>query len=202
VRKASPRSRAGFATGDVLIVLSILSVGAAMVYPRLQERRFRERLDEVMAHVEAVRTGAMEYFTDQRGWPAPAEPGRVPSELASLLPPGFAFTNSGYTFEWRRWETVQAPPDAGLAELPDVPELPELPELLNVGEPVVDTTPSTRPPTIRTIAALTVHAGDDAILVELLDFYGSRASFVRDTTWTLMMPLRSDPVGDTLPPTG
>ncbi len=182
--------RAGTTTGNVLIILSILTVGAAMAYPRFQGQRRQERLDEVMETVETVRTAAMRHYAEHRDWPEPAEPGSVPPALGTLLPQDLAFSHGDFTLEWRRWETVQTPPD---------PVLPEVQAPIMDG-PLADTVPPSPPPTVHTIAGLTVHSGNDGILGALLDRYGSGVSFVRDTTWTLMMPLRSDAVGDTVPP--
>lgn len=193
MRMVTNGPRAGTTSGDVLIVLSILTVGAAMAYPRFHEERRQERLDEVMEAVETVRTTAMRHYAEHRDWPEPAKPGSVPPALGALLPPGLSFSRDDFTLEWRRWEAVQTPPD------PVIPEV-QAPELDT--PPLADTIPPTPPPTVHAIAGLTVHSGDDGILGALLDRYGSGVSFVRDTTWTLMMPLRSDPVGDTVPPTG
>ncbi len=185
--------RAGTTTGNFLIILSILTVGAAMAYPRFHGQRLQERLDEVLETVETVRTAAMRYYAEERDWPEPAQPGSIPPALGALLPQGLAFSHGDFTLEWRRWETVQTPPDPVIPEV-QAPEL-DVP-------PLADTVPPSPPPTVHSIAGLTVHSGNDGILGALLDRYGSGVSFVRDTTWTLMMPLISDPVSVTLPPTG
>jgi hypothetical protein len=47
-------------------------------------------------------------------------------------------------------------------------------------------------PITRAVGAVAVHAGDDALLAELLVHYGRGTSFVVDTMWLLVLPERSD----------
>ena len=130
-------ARTGTTTGNVLIVLSILTVGAAMAYPRIEGQRHEARVDEAMTTVETVRAAAMEHFAEHRSWPDPAASGLVPSELEGVLPAGLTFSHGDYTLEWRRWESVVIPPDPVLAEVgtPD----------LNAPVAAIDSAPPTPP---------------------------------------------------------
>ena len=46
-------------------------------------------------------------------------------------------------------------------------------------------------PVVRQIGGIILHSSDGALLAELLQRYGTEASFVRDTTWTLVLPERA-----------
>lgn len=178
---SAPRaSRAGLSTGDVLIVLAALTVVLALAYPTLSARAFHADLAETFAQVEAVRTVARAHRLERGSWPASGEPGALPSELAGALGRRDGTGTDGRaTLQWTTWEvvdSVEAPPSAE--------------------QPPVDAPPETVPPAflplVRRVGAIVVHSADERVLAELLSRYGAKASFVRDTTWTLVLPERAD----------
>lgn len=177
----SRSKRSGASLGDILVILSMLTLGFALVYPRLRHRAFTRQLEGAVAAVDTLRAASSNFLTQNRDWPAPSPEGVIPPELTSALPSGYSFVVEGYTLEWNRWETVEDPvvvaPPTSAAPTP--------------GDSPSDTLLVAPPPTFHTIGGLSVHAGDSALLAGLLRHYGTDASFVRDTTWTLVMPQRS-----------
>ena len=50
-------------------------------------------------------------------------------------------------------------------------------------------------PLVSTSGGITVHTAETALLAELLSRYGATSSFVRDSTWTLVLPRAGAPPG-------
>jgi hypothetical protein len=175
------RNQAGASTGDGIIVASILTLGLALLYPSLIERRFEGRLDQAVADVETVRSAASGFLTANQDWPDPGVPGEASTQLAAALPADFVMRAAEYTVQWERWEVVQAPP---------APEDPDPIVRDEEGDAIVATPPAPSP-TFHSIGGVTVHSSNGAILAGLLARYGPGSSFVRDSTWTLVLPTRS-----------
>ena len=182
--------RRGAATGNGLVVLAIACLGAALLWPVGRDRRFDDRFTSLVAGVEEVRGAARRHVDANGTLPEPAPRGQLPADLAPLLTPGFSFAGDGYDLEWSRWEFVEPPEEFDPVE-PEV--LPEVETLT-----ATDTLPPP-PPGIRTYGSLSVHATEAPLLAALLARYGERMSFVRDSSWTLLLPLPRD---DGNPPGG
>jgi len=184
---------------DLLVVLSLLALGIVLVYPGLKERAFTGELNRAVEAVETLRSAASAFFGRDGDWPAPNPAGVLPPELATALPFAYSLTADGYSLEGNRWETVERP---GVVLRPEPLVLPrERPGLVPRLEPLVaseeveprDSVAVIQPPRYHTTGGITVHASDPALLAGLLRHFGTRLSFVRDTTWTLVIPQRSGP---------
>lgn len=173
----SGRPRGGTAVGNALVVLSMLSVGAALLYPRMRMARFEERVAGVVAAVELARTSALRHFAETDAWPADAEPGVVPPELSDDVPSPGGFVQEAATLDWNRWQAVYLP-----EPLPPPEDRPLV-------DDEVEAEPAPPPaPEFTYRASLSVHSADEGLLAALLARYGPSMSFVRDTTWTLVLP--------------
>ena len=184
----TPSSRRGVTSGDVLLALAGLALVAAMAYPRSERALLWRTVAAAQADVETVRAAAAAYLAEAGGFPGPAEAGEVPAELAGRLPPGFSFLGGSYTLEWNRWETVEPPSQAQQAAPPVLEALPggfepALP-------PPADSVQEVQVP-VETLGAVTVHTQDERVLAALLERFGASHSFVREGSWTLVLP----PVG-------
>ena len=162
----------------MLVFISILSLGFALLYPRFQERVFARQLDDTVSAIEGLRAASSAFEQQGRDWPAPSPPGVTPPELVSAFPAQHQLGAEGYTLEWNRWETV----DRREASLPQEPAAG------SQDDSPVDNVPSGPTTLFRTMGGVTVYSGSSALLAALLEHYGTRLSFVRDTTWTLMIP--------------
>jgi hypothetical protein len=155
-------------------MLSALALASALVYPTMRGRSFDGVVRDAISTVDAMRAAALRSRSERGSWPEPTAPGEVPVELRGALPPGDALMRAGYTLQWSRWnvlEEMEAPPSD------DPPPADEAP---SSAEPIlVDV--------VRDIGAISLHSADDALLAELLGHYGSEISFVRDSTWTLVV---------------
>jgi len=176
--------RRGTATGNVLVVLSMLALGAALVYPILAQRQADERMADVIGRVEAVRQAAARYHDNQQDLPPNGGVGVAPQGLSTLLTPDFSFAGEGFALEWRLWDRAE---EAEEVSIPD-PVVPVEEELITAADTAV-----APPRTVRSFGSLSVHSGEPFLLSGLLSRYGETSSFVRDTTWTLLIPLFSRP---------
>ena len=175
---AKDSQRSGASVGDILVLLSVLTLGLALVYPRLQDRAFEQQLDGAVSAIETLRAASSAFLNQNLDWPGPSPAGVTPPELVSAFPPEYRLAVEGYALAWNRWEIVDRPKIA----------LPPEPEELSQEDSPGDSVP-TRPTAIfRTMGGLTVYSGNSALLAGLLEHYGTSLSFARDTTWTLVIP--------------
>lgn len=97
-----------------------------------------------------------------------------------MASPEGTFSRPAYTLGWTTWQvvdSVEAPPEPGPPAAP--------------GDPPQQTGPRMLPAT-RTVGAVLVQSGEEALLTELLRHFGADASFVLDTTWVLVLPERAE----------
>lgn len=172
--------RQGATTGDVLIFLATLSVAAALLYPAWSVRGFRATVDAAIADVDSVAAAAQAVRQSDDRWPSAAAPGEAPSELARLAGSEGPFSREAYRIGWTSWEVV----DSVRAPEPAAPQSPDDPRPDSVG-PRME-------PVVRTVGAIAVYAGDEALLAELHEHYWDRTSFVLDTMWLLILPERAE----------
>lgn len=171
--------RAGFATGDVLLILAGLTLSAALAHPRIERALVRRQADQARAAVEAVGAAVAAFQREHASWPPSEGSGEVPTDLAAYLPPGFSFRAGAFTLEWDRWEAVGALPEEAAQPRPeDVREPPAA---------AADSSVVFQPPVVA-IGAISVGAEDERILAALLEGFGPSRSFVREGSWTLVLP--------------
>jgi len=159
--------RRGTTPGDVLIGLAALSLIAALLYPSIRGRSFRSVVDTAVIDVEEMRSGARGAFSRTGSWPPPS-----------------TIVRDAFSLRWGRWETVErvpAPPSVS-ALPPDADAPPD-----SVGPALIDV--------VSEVGSIVVTSGNDGLLAELLIHFGDRISFVRDTTWTLVVRENDAPGG-------
>lgn len=173
-----PRGREGVGTADVVVALALLVVLLALLYPALRARSARAGFDAAAADIEAARRGAETHFRAAGAWPGGAAPGQMPPALAASFAGDTSLVRIGYALQWTTWDVVDhvaapAPRDIVTDAPPD-----------SVGPRLV--------PVVRRVGGVLVHSRDEALLAELLRRYSSEGGFVRDTTWTLVLPMRAN----------
>ncbi len=174
--------RGALTSGDVLLALAGLALVAAMVYPRVERALLWRTVAGAEGDVATVRAAAAAYRDEAGGWPAPAQAGEVPAELAGRLPSGFSFEAGSYTLEWSRWEMVDPAEPAEPERVMQPPPGGFEPVLPPPADPEVEVP-------VETLGAVTVHARDERVLAALLERFGASQSFVRERSWTLVLPL-------------
>ena len=76
-------SRTGATTGDVLIILAVLSLGASILYPITRQKAFEERVEAAIADVESLRSEALRLRDGEGAWPESAPTGELPAGSGS-----------------------------------------------------------------------------------------------------------------------
>lgn len=155
-------------------LLALLIGGGVLAWslarPTLLDLERGGRLDRAAADVAAV-VAASQAYADQRGDAPPgAESGRAPDALAPWLRGAVPFAGDGYRLDLDRWIEVVVPPPPAVTDPADSVAVP--------------------PPFSVGRSTVSVHSGHLDLLAHLVDTYGPSSSFVRDTTWTLVL----DPV--------
>lgn len=157
---------------DVVLVLAVLSVVLAVLYPRWRASVLDERIDAVVGRVDQVVQAAEEARSTSGTWP--------PTGSEVTLPPGTAASEGGggaeveAVIEWRRMQSVAvpSPPSAdaepsGEGTEPGQEALPPAPAFFHRG-------------------VVSVHTTDETLLGALTGRFAG--SFVHDTVWTLLLP--------------
>ena len=169
--------RLGITRSDVLIGVAAACLLAALVYPAVSGRAFRGLVGDAVVEIESLRSAATRSYTTSGAWPGATEPGAMPTGMAGSFGGDTTLVREDYTLQWSVWEVV---------------EETEIPANVSVIPAETDARPdSVGPPTmtaVRQVGGIVLHSGRDELLAELLIRYGPEISFVRDTTWTLVVP--------------
>jgi prepilin-type N-terminal cleavage/methylation domain-containing protein len=102
------KDRRGFTLVEVMIVVCILGLLAAIATPKVQAARAHARAADVLGAMRAVRIAATIYYDSATAWPANAAAGVIPAKLAGYLPrSGIGiFTGNGWTMRWKTVNVV------------------------------------------------------------------------------------------------
>ena len=178
-------------TGDALVGLALVALLLAALLPTYRARAFDRTVDDAVADVDALATASLRLRDATGDWPDAPPAGRVPAGATGAFDNDSTMVRDAYTLEWRlldRIEYVEAPTTpATSGALLDDDEVPA-PAQSRAGDPVPDSASVQMVATARTEGAVVVHSGDELLLTELLRRYGPDRSFIRDTTWTLVVP--------------
>ena len=168
--------------GDVLLVLSLLCLALAVIYPRIQRGAYEDRVNAAVSDVEAVKASAHRHLEREGTWPAESPSGRIPAELVGTLPTDFTPVSAHYTMDWNLWETVRIhpPPDDAQPDGNPDPEGAAPVEIEVEG-------PDQRGSMLQPLAGITIHSDEEGLLAALLQRYGQELSFVREGSWTLIL---------------
>ena len=163
--------------GNVFLLLALACLAVAIAYPWMQRRASQNQVESVVADEALLLTAAEGFLGQEDRWPRDdAAPGTIPAELAPALPADLSFYREGYLLDWERWDAVIPP---------TMPEEAE-PEEEDAGL-LVDSIARPQGPRTRRIGGITVVSSDPGIRGALLREFGPARSFVRDSSWTLVL---------------
>ena len=97
------KDRKGVTLVEILIVMLIVSILAAIAQPRLSGVIVKAKAADAISDMQVVRVAAYSYQTDQQAWPADADRGIVPTGLDPYLPNGFDLVKDDYTLDYDYW---------------------------------------------------------------------------------------------------
>lgn len=176
--------------GDALIGLAVVALLLAALLPSYRARAFDRTVEAAVSDVETLRTGAAQARNLNGRWPDATPAGLAPPGVSGAFPGDSALVRDGYTLEWRLWNRVENAPAPPRPAAPPVLDEDEQPPPTGGGRPGDAPPDSAAVEMIKVVrpgGAVVVHSGRALLLAELLRRYGSDVSFVRDTTWTLLL---------------
>lgn len=172
-----------------MIGLALLSLVFAALLPTYRARRFDRMAEDAIQDVATLRDATERARELNGAWPPAAPAGEVPEGAAGAFPDS-VLGGQGYTLEWRlldRVEYVLTPVVVPPIPILDPDEEPD-PGALEPDDPPADSAAFRRVATVHDMGVIVVHASDERLLAALLAHHGADDSFVRDTTWTLVIP--------------
>ncbi len=158
------------------LIVAIGLLIAAAVRPVQKAADYEARRSRASAQVEALRRAAMQRRVDNGVWPTPSSAGEIPPEVLGAFPGDSVMAGEGYTLEWDLIGLVAS------SEAPPAVELP--PQAIGV----VDSLPPIVVEVVDRSGVIHVRSDDPRILAALLDEYRGAGAFVRDSTWSLVVP--------------
>jgi len=90
----------GFSLIELMIVVTIISIIAALAQPQLHGVLLKARAADVVADLNAVRVAVLQYQGSLNVWPAEEAAGTIPTDLIPYLPEGFSFNQEEYTLDY------------------------------------------------------------------------------------------------------
>ena len=95
--------RSGFSLVELVVVVLVVSILAAIAQPKLSEVLVKARAADAYADMQVVRVAVLAFQADQNTWPADVNRGVVPPGLDSFLPANFDLVKSDYTLDFDNW---------------------------------------------------------------------------------------------------
>jgi prepilin-type N-terminal cleavage/methylation domain-containing protein len=103
-------SRRGFTLIELLVVMLIIGILVNISIPAYDGVKRRADAARVVSDFNTIRLAAMDRFADEGTFPRSRGWRRVPPELVSYLPNGFAFQYKNVDYRWRRWSLPNGMP--------------------------------------------------------------------------------------------
>ena len=104
-----PRPRRGFSLIELMTVMAVVGLLAALGIPRYRDMKRRAHSAAVVSDFNTVRVAAYNYFADHSAYPPDAGSGTPPVALTPYLPQGFEFSTPNYTLDYDVWPSPLNP---------------------------------------------------------------------------------------------
>jgi prepilin-type N-terminal cleavage/methylation domain-containing protein len=108
-RLTTSRRRRGFSLIELMTVMAVIGLLAALGIPRYREMKRRAFSANVASDFNTVRVAAYNYFADHSTYPPDGGSGTPPAALIPYLPQNFEFSNSNYTLDYDVWPSPLNP---------------------------------------------------------------------------------------------
>lgn len=92
--------RGGFTLIELIMVVAIVSLLAALAQPALQRVVTKARAAEAISNLNVIKVAVQVYEADFLNYPPEAAVGVIPTGLSPYLPDNFAFAFEGYTLDY------------------------------------------------------------------------------------------------------
>jgi general secretion pathway protein G len=103
------RARRGFSLIELMTVMAVIGLLAALGIPRYRDMKRRAYSANVLSDFNTVRVAAYNYFADNSTYPPDGSMGSPPPSLVTYLPQGFRFTNENDTLDYDVWPSPLNP---------------------------------------------------------------------------------------------
>jgi prepilin-type N-terminal cleavage/methylation domain-containing protein len=103
------RSRCGFSLIELMTVMAVIGLLAALSVPRYRDTKRRAFAANIAADFNTVRVAAYNYWADNNSYPPDGSPGTPPPALRPYLPRNFSFDNGSYTLDYDVWPSPLNP---------------------------------------------------------------------------------------------
>ena len=97
------RDRRGLTLVELLVVMLIVSILAAIAIPLFRDIITKARAADVISEMQVVRVAVYSYQTDLQAWPDDVTQGIIPPGLEDYLPVGFDLVNDDYILDYDNW---------------------------------------------------------------------------------------------------
>ena len=109
IRLTNIRRRRGFSLIELMTVMAVIGLLAALGIPRYRDMKRRGYSANVMSDFNTVRVAAYTYFADNATYPPDGGSGTPPAVLVPYLPQGFSFSGEHYTLDYDVWPSPLNP---------------------------------------------------------------------------------------------
>lgn len=109
MRRLTNGRRGGFSLIELMTVMAVIGLLAALGIPRYREMKRRANAASVAADFNTVRIASYNYFADNSTFAPDAGPGVPPAALVPYLPRNFSFTRGAYTLDYDTWPSPDNP---------------------------------------------------------------------------------------------
>lgn len=92
--------RGGFTLIELVVVVLIVGILAAIAIPRYQEAVARADAAHILGDVNTIRLAAFEFLSSEGRFPSAGPFGSPPEEMEDLLPGGYDFEHKGVEYRW------------------------------------------------------------------------------------------------------
>lgn len=103
------RRRHGFSLIELMTVMAVIGLLAALSVPRYRDMKRRAYSASVAGDFNTVRVAAYNYFADNNTYPPDGAAGTPPAALVPYLPRNFEFTKPNYTLDYDVWPSPGNP---------------------------------------------------------------------------------------------
>ena len=108
-RLTTKRRRRGFSLIELMTVMAVIGLLAALGIPRYRDMKRRAFYANVVSDFNTVRVAAYNYFADNSTYPPDGGSGAPPAVLVPYLPQNFSFTTENYTLDYDVWPSPLNP---------------------------------------------------------------------------------------------
>ena len=97
------RRRAGFSLIELMTVMAVIGLLAAISVPRYRDMKRRAYSANIVSDFNTVRVASYNYWADNNAYPPDGGSGSPPPALVPYLPQNFQFSNPQYTLDYDVW---------------------------------------------------------------------------------------------------